>query len=87
MQFLLSESEYEDLLINKTHKIDLEKDKLQKLCTKIANEMPILYWDHTEKSTWDCILDDAGKELRGEHYCDECPVQEICPYEDKQWSK
>ena len=87
MQFILTEKEYEDLLINKTHKIDLEKDKLQKLCTKIANEMPILYWGNTEKSTWGCILDNDGKELRDEHYCDKCPVQEICPYEYKEWSK
>ena len=27
---------------------------LQLLCTKIANEMPILFWNHTDPITWGC---------------------------------
>ena len=42
--------------------------------------MPILFWNHTEPITWGCELTENG------NYCDECPVQDICPSTFKEWS-
>ena len=83
MQYILTETEYNELKYTKRHSIDLAKGKLQKLCTKIAEEMPIKFWGNTEAKTWGCILTKGG----GPGYCDECPVQDICPETGKEWSK
>ncbi len=34
---------------------------------------------------WTCIHSHEG--FRGEWHCDQCPVTEICPEPNKQWSK
>lgn len=82
MQYLLTEEEYQALKTKQQHDIKLSNDKLQALCTKIANEMPVLYWNNKEPEIWGCILTEEY-----EHYCDECPVQKICPNLNKGWSK
>ena len=87
MKYLLSEQEYRSLTEQHTYSIKLANDKLQKLCTKIANEMPVDWeWgnsgDHKDPEPWGCIL---TKDY--EWYCDTCPVQEICPNKSKHWSK
>lgn len=84
MQYLLTQEEYDALRARQQHEIKLSRDKLQKLCTKIANTMPIKRsWDpNKEPYPWGCILTE-----KYEHYCDDCPVQEICPEPDKEWSK
>ena len=84
MQYILTQQEYDSLKENQTLKVNLNKDKLQKLCTNIANTMPIIFWNHKEAQPWNCKLTD---EHGDEWYCDECPVQDICPSDDKDWSK
>ena len=84
MQYVLTEIEYTDLKNQKDALVDVMKIDLQVVCTYAADNIPIKYWDRTEASPWGCILsaDDST-----EWYCDECPTQNQCPYEDKQWSK
>jgi hypothetical protein len=81
MQYILTEEEYKSLLDKKSESVRLSEEKLQKLCTKIANEMPIKMGRHPDQP-WGCILTDEYHE-----YCDECPVTEICPNQFKHWSK
>lgn len=84
MQYILSQEEYDELRAKQKHEIQLSKSKLQKLCTKIANEMPIKYWSNTEAQPWGCKLNKDDD--YNEWYCDECPVQDICPA-PKSYSK
>ena len=83
MQYLLTEEEYANLKTKKRQLEDIDKDKLQKLCTEIADAMPVKRHWSNETSPWGCIL----SEEHGHHYCDHCPVQKICPYHSKRWSK
>lgn len=80
MQYLLTKEEYDELLSRKDRVITLQKDKLQKLCTKIANEMPIK-WRGSEHSPWGCTISND------DWYCDSCPVITICPYDEQRFSK
>jgi len=84
MQYILTQEEYDALRARQQHEIEISRDKLQKLCTKIADTMPIKRsWDPKgEHSPWGCIHTE-----KYEHYCDLCPVQEICPEPHKEWSK
>jgi len=84
MQYILTESEY---AILQNHQRELKiKDtkKLQELCTKIADTMPVFReWDkQTPMHPWGCILSDKSP-----GYCDECPVKDICPCDAKEWSQ
>lgn len=85
MKYVLSEEEFKDLTNVKAAKIFMEKKKLQALCTKIADTMPIVWsWKgHETPMPWKCIhsIEDLC------WYCDECPVSEICPEPNKVWSK
>jgi len=85
MQYLLTEREYVELNIGRERRLMMEDQKLQKLCTQIADTMPILYHSNTEAAPWGCIL--TVQSDSPEHYCDECPVQEICPCQTKEYSK
>ena len=81
--YILSEEEYKELIAKKAYGIGLSKKKLQTLCTKIANEMPVVWgWGGPDPKPWGCLLTEEG-----EWYCDTCPVQAICPNDDKEWSK
>lgn len=83
MMYILTEQEYGDLRNKQALELKMKKDELQKLCTKIADEMPIRRsWGNADPAPWGCILSSEG-----EWYCDECPVQKICPHPDKEWSK
>lgn len=77
MQFILTQEEYA-ALSNRAEARDKRMDKkFQALCSKIANEMPVKWegWaDTQEKKPWGCYLT-----MKEEWYCDNCPVQEICP--------
>lgn len=84
MQYLLTDSEYRKLeeKSERVRKLPSEAD-LQKLCTKIADTMPVdAGWRDKEPSPWGCILTN-----KHEWYCDKCPVQDICPLDHKNWSK
>jgi hypothetical protein len=80
MQYILTEQEYNEL---KVHQYKITRDKLQALCTKIAETMPVeVSWRSGSPEPWGCILDSIHGGC-----CDECPVQDICPNEDKEWSQ
>lgn len=87
MQYILTEEEYKQLKSIQQYHIDVSKMRLQKLCSKIANEMPIKFWGRKEAEPWRCCLEEYVPEDGCPGYCDECPVQDICPREDKEWSK
>ena len=84
MKYLLDQREYDDLVAatSDDSRLPISKKKLQALCTKISDTMPVKFWGKKEAEPWGCIYSRAQ---RG--YCDECPVQEICPSEDMRHSK
>lgn len=88
MQYLLKQIEYDELVHLKKKHTKKYLDELQMVCTMACDNTPILYWDNKEPKPWECIIsinklyDDVC-----EWSCDECPVQNICPYEYKVWSK
>ena len=91
MQYILTEEEMSKVIADRASlhellKIFPSKDKLQKMCTKIADEWPTFTgWDKKNPlpaEPWGCILT-----AEYFYYCDKCPVQSICPAEYKSWSK
>lgn len=84
MQYILTQEEYDALRAKQKLELGMQKAKLQKLCTMIADAMPVsVEWINNDKpEPWGCILT-----ADFDHYCDDCPVQEICPHEHKEWSK
>lgn len=83
MQYILTQEEYNELIKKKELQLQIQMGDLQELCTKIANEMPISYSWKKEIEPWGCILNNPDRTC----YCDDCPVQEICPCPFKRWSK
>lgn len=85
MQYILTETELNDLKDKARRAEHLPTPKqLQELCTKIADEMPVLWgWGPGETTPvpWGCILSKAT-----EWYCDECPVRKLCEHA-KHYSK
>jgi hypothetical protein len=78
MMYVLTSEEYADLLAAKETKLKLSGDRLQRLCTKIAETMPVKWsWGpgKTTPQPWTCILTKGNEDW----HCDECPVQSICP--------
>jgi hypothetical protein len=91
MQYLLTEEEYKALLKSKEDANNAVKKTVQELCTMVADHMPVgpLPWqkkDHP-KEPWGCIITVSQQDNSDEHYCDHCPVQKMCPYQFKNWSK
>ena len=74
MQYILSEKEYQELKKKQVLDFDVEKNKLQKLCTKIANTMPVFYWKRKEASIWGCILNDNEYNNENSNWLDEDDV-------------
>jgi hypothetical protein len=101
MQYILSEEEYKALKTDadrgrrlEGHQtVHLSRKKLQELCTKIADTMPVKWgWGKPDDpKPWGCVITAEKKaEEEGYHdewYCDKCPVQDLCPYEGKSYSK
>ena len=76
MQYLLTEEEYRSL--KKKQSIEIKNNtKLMEICKLAAEHIPC---EHNNEP-WGCVLNGMTP------YCDKCPVQEICPYEPKRWSK
>lgn len=99
MQYILSEEEYRDLVQKKNLHINMQKQKLLDLCIYICNTMPVVKCNNTT-IPWECELTkhseyDCNKLVpwgciltkNCQWYCDKCPVEEICPHEDKEYSK
>ena len=82
MQYLLTPEEYHSLMPRRNLTITLERHTLQKLCTKIANEMPVKWgWGRSDPKPWKCMIEED------DWHCDNCPVIAICPYDGKSFSK
>lgn len=82
MMYILTQEEFDALRQEQKQSLQLSTKKLQELCTKIADTMPIKWgWGGDDPKPWGCIRTETH-----EWYCDQCPVKEICP-SDKEWSK
>lgn len=82
MKYILSQEEYDELVNQAANREKELQSTLQALCTRVANSEPVKEGWY-EGKIWGCILtktNDFG-------YCDRCPVQDVCPYEWKAWSK
>lgn len=81
MMYILTQEEF-DALQEKNRKITEDAQKvLQDLCTRVANNEPVKKGWYAGKP-WGCVLTVEHK-----WYCDDCPVQDVCPKERKRWSK
>jgi hypothetical protein len=88
MQYILSQEEYNVLLQRGESAIKISTEKLQQLCTEIADTLPIVSWKHDSKpEPWGCVITIQKQDQNNEWYCDKCPVQTICPLKYKSWSK
>ncbi len=94
MQYILTEEEFKELVSAKKNQITMTPGKLQKLCTRIADELPISFWHRKEKHPWGCKITKEKEATKNDesfcdddYCCDECIVSEICPYVSKAWSK
>ena len=92
MMYVLTQEELDELKTN-SKSIKLENtEKLQKLCTMLANTTPVRRsWDKGEPKPWGCILNRSGARTEegfmNPRYCDYCPVREICPHPNQNYSK
>ena len=81
MMYILTQEEF-DALQEKSKKITEDAQKiLQELCTRVVNSEPVKEGSYAGKP-WGCVLTTDE-----EWYCDNCPVQDVCPLEWKAWSK
>lgn len=79
MMYILTQAEYDELVAQRQQKLRLSEKKLQDLCTKIAETMPIK-WSFSSSGRRDATVQPWGCVLTGSQiHCDDCPVQEICP--------
>lgn len=88
MQYLLTKEEHDGLIARAAHGQSLpDAGELQVLCTKIANAMPVTrdWVPDAPAKPWGCVLNKRPDQNPG--YCDECPVQSICPNKYKEWSQ
>jgi hypothetical protein len=62
MQYILTQAEYDELRTKQELDLKLKKQELQKLCTKIADTMPVsVSWRRGCKpEPWGCILTPEG---------------------------
>jgi hypothetical protein len=87
MQYILTQEEYDALKKQQTWQFNINAKKLQELCTKIADEMPVNWgWNGPDPKPWGCIITQEAENPYNEWYCDECPVRTICPG-SKNYSK
>lgn len=90
MQYILTQEEYEALITDRNNLKRLLDRKtyaeytaeLQKFATLIADNLPISRGGGLPDQVWGCIF---TKDY--EWYCDNCPAQNICPNQYKDWSK
>lgn len=85
MQYILSEQEYDDLVKAKKRAEDAVRERLQEACTLAAKHTPIVsnWAPEMVPAPWGCVLDEESDP----GYCDDCPVNGICPYDGKRFSK
>jgi hypothetical protein len=98
MQYVLTQTEYDDLNNAAFKAGEKVKENMQRLCTLAADNVPVDWgWNQTghdepddpvgtkeNPKPWGCLI---TVEKEHEWYCDNCPVQNICPYQFKNYSK
>ena len=85
MQYILTETEYKELITRaEAAKADARKT-INGLCRQVATLKPIKRsWSpQSEPSPWGCIKNRVGSP----HYCDDCPVVDVCQESGKQFSQ
>jgi hypothetical protein len=83
MQYILSAEEYDALVkIGRDVKHSVNAD-LQQAYTLAAIHTPAVVDWKDEIEPWGCILDEDSDPV----YCDCCPVKDICPYDQKEFSQ
>lgn len=87
MQFILTQQEMDILKEAAERKDIIDKGKLQEFCIYVANNMPVKNsniegGDETYKQPWTCLITS-----KIEWYCDNCPCLEVCPHDEKEFSK
>lgn len=92
MMYVLTQEEFDELKTVQKKAKHKNTKELQKLCTKIADEMPVVWgWGGPDPKPWGCVItkqEIAEKQgYQDEWYCDNCPVQTICPSISKPYSK
>lgn len=92
MQYLLSEEEYDELHRNHKQEIAELRIKITDLCMRVAmSEVIPDPWDmhrpegEPKEGPWGCIR--SKDPQKDPMYCDECPVDDICRYPGKEYSK
>lgn len=78
MQYLLTQEEYQELQAAAVARSDEATQTIQTLCTLAANQIPVSVIDG---KPWGCII------TKKSGLCDGCPVETMCPYKYKRWSK
>jgi len=86
MQYILTQEEFDQLKSDQEQRLAVDLGKLQRLCTKICNEMPVEWGWGGDPKPWGCMLTKEN-EFDEEWCCDRCPVATICPCVDKRWSQ
>lgn len=81
MMYILTQEEFDELQKKKEQITKDAQKVLQELCTRVADS-EILTKGWMKGSPWGCIHSSDG-----EWYCDDCPVQDFCPEQYKQWSQ
>lgn len=80
MMRVLTEDEYQ-ALVNAGREAQRKlADTLQDLCTRVANHEPV---EKNHGRPWECILTATSYHP----YCDYCPVIDVCPSDQKDYSK
>ena len=94
MMYILTQEEFDELkqkaATPKPWRPDITTKQLQKLCTKICDEMPVV-WGWTgpgpDPKPWGCKITKERGDAGYEWYCDKCPVELLCPHNEKDFSK
>jgi len=90
MQYILTNDEYTSLRDAPDIARYEQEEKIQTLCTMVANHMPVPRpWagENAEPQPWGCILTPSTLNRSNPGYCDDCPVKNMCPKKGKLWSK
>lgn len=89
IQYVLSKQEYKDLVEHLRQTEEKARQRLQRICTKIADTCVTELYDYKgdviAKKVIGCICTETGPNQGG--YCDDCIVRDICPKEWKNFSK
>lgn len=85
MMYVLNEDEFKVLNEAKRARQAADTEALQRVCTLAAQHVPVdRPWSHDKASKpRGCILDPVNSP----GYCDDCPASEVCPCQQKKWSK